>query len=180
MRQIVVLVAAGVVGGLQVAAASTQEAPKLSTRDTSLIKSFVAAPQLIESSDFVLRGHSEGAADTRTKPLRAGADKAAQPGGSADATSQAQSRTPSAPARIQSRGTRDHDARSLIRPSADLAARDAAAVAKSVSARDPAQAKALPVRNFGMAAKAPTGSARDIQSPQADLPKPARPSAPAE
>src|SRR5262245_44676460 len=101
MRQIIVLVAAGVVGGLQVAAASTQEASTLSPRDTRLVQSCVAAPQLTESSDFVLRGQPESAADTRTKALRAGAAKAAQPGGSADVPSRMQSSTLEPPARIQ-------------------------------------------------------------------------------
>jgi len=81
MRQIIALIAAGIVGGAHVAAAATLEAS--STRDTSLIKSYVAAPQLIQSSDFSSRGATEGTDDVRSKPLRPQAAAATQARGSA-------------------------------------------------------------------------------------------------
>jgi len=179
MRQIIALVAAGIVGGAHVAAATTLEAS--SRRDTSLIKSFVAAPQLIQSSDFSLRGATEGAADVRSKPLRPQAAGATQARGSAlrsyamqapavpargrpEGSSQVQNPAFAGAARFQSVASGDPAAaRGPGHPIADFASRDTAGIVKSITARDPAKASPVgaPARNLALATKAQVASAVD-------------------
>jgi len=187
MRQFIVLVAVGIVGGAHAADATTLELP--STRDTSLVKSFVASPQLIQSSDLTLRGATAGAADARSKPLRPQAAGAAQahrtaarfyamqpPAAPAQArgwlvSSPAQSTAFATAARFRSGSAGDPAvARRIGHPASDLASRDAGGVAKSVTARDPAKAglTSAPSRSVALATLAQIASAHDVRSPAAD------------
>src|SRR2546429_157715 len=78
MRQIIALVAVGIVAGSQAALAASPYALRSSTRDTSLVKSFVAAPPLTQSFDLLLRPGAESSTDVRSQPLRPDAAAAAQ------------------------------------------------------------------------------------------------------